>query len=196
MVTTFLPLVPVLLIFFRKIYLKESLYLLVIICLLSFLEGLVRSAASLAEENQRVIHHILLPLLLLFFAQLFRPSLPEPGRPLLNILLAAFLSAIITYWSVKGWENPTPFIDTLSAIVLILLMVASLPSIIHSSQLYIFRYPLFWIAGGTLFELLLYLLVEWTRPSPEKVLFLALAGLVRFTLYTIGVLSYQPEERS
>jgi len=211
MVATFLPLVPVLLIFLRKIYLKESIYLLVILCLLSFLEGLVRSAPSLTEENQQIIHHILLPLLLLVYAQLFRSNLPESGRSLLNILLTAFLSAVITYWSVKGWERTTPFIDILSAIALILLILASLPSIIHNSQLYIFHSPLFWIAGGTLFELLLYLLVAWTCPSfspgtltasslsaqlPEKTLFLALAVLARFALYTIGVLTYRPEKGS
>jgi hypothetical protein len=46
------------------------------------------------------------------------------------------------------------------------------------------------MAGGTLFYLLIILLLEWlssTSPSSENYVFLCLTAIVRYTLYTLAV---------
>jgi len=203
MLSTFLPLVPVILIFLRRIYLKESFNLLMIICLLGFLEGFIRSSQSLNTGNQYIVHYIFSLLLFLLFIRLFIAHLKASLRYPLNIFLSAFLSSIITYGSVKGWGvHPFP-VDVLLSCTLSVIILLGLPDIVQDDQLQVFRSPLFWIAGGTLFYLLLFLLLEWIGPgclsfipplNPEKILFLSMAEMVRYLLYTVAVLTYRPEE--
>jgi hypothetical protein len=203
MVTTFLPLVPVILVFLRRIYLKEPFHFLMIICLLGFLDGLIRVSPSLNIDNQYIVHYAFSLLLFLLFVQLFKPYLGTSLKYLLSIFLAAFLSAIITYGTVKGWGvRPFP-IDILLSCALSAIILLALPSIVQAGQLQVFRSPLFWIAGGTLFYLLLFLLLEWIGPcclpftpplDQEKMLFLSIADLVRYLLYVVAGLTYRPEE--
>jgi hypothetical protein len=203
MMAIFIPLVPVILGLIRGIYGKEPLNLLMNICLLSFLEGLLGAIPSLNAENQSIIHDIFSLLIFLLLVRLFRPYLSVPLKSRLNIFLAAFLSFIITYGAVKGWGPGRFPLDALLSSVLVLIILLSLPSIVQTGHWQIFRSPVFWAAGGTLFYLLLFLLLEWTGPccwpltpslNPETKLFLSVTDLIRYLLYIVAVLAYRPKE--
>jgi hypothetical protein len=202
MVTMFIPLVPLILVFVRRIYTREPMNFLLTICLLSFLEGFIRGTSSLNAENQSTVHVIFSLLLFLLFIQLFKACLEVRLQYWLNVFLAAFLSFVITYGSIKGW-GPGHFpLDVVLSVLLAILILLSLPSIVQAGRWQVFRSPLFWIAGGTLFYLLLFLLLEWTDPccwplipppDPDKILFLSLSDLIRYLLYIVAVLAYQRE---
>lgn len=197
-VVIFLPLLPVLFIFGRKLYLQEPLNFLLIVCLLSFFRGLLELAYPLTRENQYLINKIFAVILLLLFVPCFRANLPY--RYILDLLLSAILSLAITYWSLTGWEKPSPAIDALLNSFLGILILVSLPAVIRTGALQIFRSPLFWIGGGTLFYILLYLLLEGigccqpvtSPPDPDKRLFLLLADLVKYSFYLIAALATKP----
>lgn len=195
---TFLPLLPALLIFIRKLYGQEPFNFLVVICLLCFLRDLTGLSNPLTQENQYLTNKVLSLLLFLFFILAFRSNLSGKLRYGLDIFLAAFLSVLFTYWSLKGWGGASPVAGMLLDGFLAVTIGISLPIIIRVQNLGVFRSPLFWIEAGTLFYILLSLLVEGvgtfyrplaSPPDPEKKLFLGLAELVRYLSYIAAVLS-------
>ena len=199
-VIIFLPLLPALLIFGRKLYLLEPLNFLLIVCLLSFFRGLLELTYPLTRENQYVINKIFSLILLFLLVPCFRAHLNDRYRYMLDILLSALLTWAITYWSLMGWERSSPGIDALLNGFLGLLILVTLPVVIRAGALQIFRSPLFWIGSGTLFYILLYLLLEGigccrpvpSPPDPEKRLFLLLADLVKYSFYLIAAISTKP----
>src|SRR5258708_6493620 len=203
MVIIFLPLIPALVIFGRKLYLQEPLNFLLIVCLLSFFRGLLELTYPLTRENQYLINKIFSLILLLLLVPCFRTNLNIRYRYMLDILLSALLSLVITYWSLMGWEKPSPAIDVVLNVFLGVLILVSLPVVIRTGALQVFRSPLFWIGGGTLFYILLYLLLQGIgsccrpvppSPDPEQLLFLLLAELIKYSFYLIAALATKPSE--
>src|ERR1700754_4017248 len=196
----FLPLLPALLIFGRKLYLQEPLNFLLIVCLLSFFRGLLELTYPLTRENLYIINKIFSLILLLLLVPCFRPYFNTLYRYILDILLSALLALAITYWSLMGWDRSSPGIDTLLNAFLGMFILVSLPVVIRTGSLQIFRSPLFWIGSGTLFYILLYLLLEGigccrplpSTPDPEKRFFLLLADLVKYSFYLIAGIATKP----
>jgi hypothetical protein len=195
---TFLPLVPAILILLFRNFGKEPMDLILIICLVNFTRDFPVHLHMLSKENQGVIGNVCYPIELFLFARLFRATMERSIRSTLTIVLVAFLSSLLTWLSIKGWENNNPGLESLKSGVLIGLILLSLPPLVRSKGLEIFHSPLFWIAGGTLFYLLILLLLEWVNPccvlSPaplnaENSIFLSLAALARYLLYILAVLS-------
>ncbi|MHA4809294.1 hypothetical protein ACX0G9_14375 [Flavitalea flava] len=194
-VNTFLPLIPVALLALRKNFGKEPLNFLMVICLINFLEGLVRGTPSLNNDNQTITTNIfsLAELILLF--QLFKTTLKGKLKEALNILGAALLAGTITYFSVKGWGYESMELSTLQNGFLIGVILLILPPLVRSTDLFIFDSPLFWIAGGTLFYFFLFILLEWTSPfsitsfpNAEKMTLLIIASIIRYVFYILAVL--------
>lgn len=202
MVTTFLPLVPALFIFGRKLYLQEPLNFLLIYCLLGFFKEFLELVHPLAMESQQMINKLFSLGLLLLLVQCFRANLDSRRRYGTDILLSAVLATALTYWTIRGWQAPAPGIDLFFNIFLGIIILLSLPAVIRTGALQVFRSPLFWISGGALFYILLYLLLEGTtccRPvysaaDPDKRLFLILADLVKYLLFLVAALSSRRQE--
>ncbi|GGB22722.1 hypothetical protein [Puia dinghuensis] len=193
---TFLPLLPALLIFVRKLYGQEPLNFLVVICLLCFLRGIIGLAYPLTQVNQFIINKIFTLLLFLFFVLAFRSNLNGKIRYGLSLLLTALLSILFTYWSLKGWDGSSQATEILLNSFLAVLIGISLHAILHNDELGVFHSPLFWMEGGTLFYILLSLMLEGVGNSghpevvpsdAEKRLFLGLADLVRYLAYIAAV---------
>jgi len=189
---TFLPLLPAALLLFQKSFGKDTLHLLLIICLVDFIRDLPVHLQMLSEDNQSVINNVCYPIELTLLALLFRPILVKPLRDGLTIILVAFLSSLFTWLTIKGWENNGLYLQILQNAMVIGIILLSLPPLVRSKGLDIFRSPLFWIAGGTLFQLLIILMLKWINPScgsnAEDKIFLSIAALIRYSLYTLAVL--------
>ncbi len=200
--STFLPLLPAILILFQKNFAKEPLNIILIICLVNFIRDLPGNTHMLTKENQAVIGNVCYPIELILLTCLFRTSLAKPMRRILTIILVAILSSLLTWLTVKGWESSNPGLETLKNGILIGIILLSLPPIVRVKGLDIFQSSLFWIAGGTLFYLLILLLLEWVNPccilSPapmtaENRVILFLTALIRYTLYVLAVLPGRDE---
>jgi hypothetical protein len=192
-----LPLAPVLLVFLSGKYDAEPLNFLVLVCLLDLMKGLSDRLSILNTDNQHVIINIVSLLEWVALIQLFKTSMSPFVRRGLNIFLVAFLSSLLTYFFLEGWERHSPVLDTLEGGVMIGVIIVSILPLIRHRMLQIFRSPLFWIAGGTLFYLLLFILVEWAgpccqpgtdMPTAENSILLSIAGLIRYGLYFQAVL--------
>jgi hypothetical protein len=197
-VAGFLPLLPALLILVKKTYLKEPMNFLLIICLLNFLSGWVRRAGFPDAAGQPVIHNIFALLEMVFLALLFRPGLGTKMKNAVNVFLIAFLSAIFTYFSLRGWGSCNVAIDSIEAFIIVGILLLSLPPLIRSTPVYVLQTPQIWIAGGTVFYFFTLILLEWVGgscflpvsrpPDTEKMILLAIAEIIRYLLYTGAVL--------
>jgi len=194
-VITLLPLVTGVLIVVRKVQGQPPFQFLAIICLLCFFRDIL---SWVYPSSSYFAERVLSLLLFIFSFLLFRSNLGGRLRYALNLLLSAMVSSLCTYWMLKGWGEAGPGIDLLSGGVLIGLLAISLRKIFTNDELGVFRHPLFWIEGGTLFYLLLFLLLEGVGKSgglaavaadPEKRLFLGLASLVRYGSYLVALFS-------
>ncbi|HVU53700.1 MAG TPA: hypothetical protein VHD83_01540 [Puia sp.] len=188
-VIAFFPLIPAILTLFSN-FGKEPFNLILIICLVNFLRDVPSHLHMLTPPDQAVIDNICYPIELFLFARLFHPTWTKPIRYILTILLIAFLSSLLTWLAVKGFDNSSPGLDTIKNGILLGVVLLSLPTIVRSKGLDIFRSPLFWMAGGTLFYLLIILLLKWISPmapGPENSIFLSLTALIRYTMYTLAV---------
>jgi hypothetical protein len=198
---TFLPLLPVILIFFRKGYVREQLLFLLIVCLLNFIGGLIREEGLLEASKQSILNNLFSLLELIAITQLFRPVLDARAKDLFSIFMVSYLSMLLTYFSVKGWAVSSIGLDTLQDGIIIGVILLSLPPLVRSMALYIFEFPLFWIAAGTLFYFLIFILLEWVdgrylsptgSPDPEKMVFLAIAAFIRYVFYSLAILFCRP----
>jgi hypothetical protein len=199
-VIDFLPLMTALLIFGRKLYLQEPLNFLLTICLLSFFKGILELTYPLTRENQYVIGKLFSLALLLLLIPCFRPDFTGRNRYMLDLSLSALLSFAITAWFLTGWETPNPAIDAILNSFMALLILASLPMIIRNGALQVLQAPRFYIGAGTLFYILLYLLLEGigccrpaaTAPDTDKHLFVLLAEGVKYLFYAAAAALTRP----
>lgn len=196
-----LPLSTALLIFGRKLYLQEPLNFLLTICLLSFFKGMLDLYYPLTKENQYVISKLFSLALLLLLVPCFRPDFTSRNRYMLDLSLAALLSFAITSWTLMGWNKANPAIDAILTIFLGLLILTSLPMVIRNGALQVLQAPRFYIGGGTLFYILLYLMLEGlgsccrpvaSPPDPDKHLFVLLAEGVKYLFYAAAAMLTRP----
>lgn len=200
-VIAFLPLFSALLIFGRKLYLQEPLNFLLTICLLSFFKGMLDLYYPLTKENEYVISKLFSLALLLLLVPCFRPDFTGRSRYILDLSLAALLSFAITSWTLLGWNKAIPAIDAILNTYIALLILASLPMVIRNGALQVLQAPRFYIGGGTLFYILLYLLLEGlgsccrpiaSPPDPDKHLFVLLAEGVKYIFYAAAAVLTRP----
>jgi hypothetical protein len=192
---TFLPLIPAILTLFSN-FSKEPFNLILIICLVNFLRDIPTHLHMLVPENQAVLNNICFPIELSLLARLFRPTLTTSGRYISTLLQIAFLSSILTWLSVKGFASSGPGLESIKNGALLLVILVSLPPIVQAKGIDLLRSPLFWMAGGTLFYLLIVLLLDWVSTpflSAENCIFLSLASIARYLMYSLAAWPHQDE---
>ncbi len=156
-----LPLLTVMLIFFKRIWFKEQFIFLMIVCLLKSMESILLRSVSLAPENQYIIVNACSLIELPLFALIFRPPFGGKAKERLDIFLVGFLSVAVTYFSLRGWGHGGGIFGILESGIIITIILISMPQLIRTANLDIFHSPLFWIAAGTLFYFVISLLLEW-----------------------------------
>jgi hypothetical protein len=198
-VVIFFPLLPVIIIFLRRIYQKEVLNYLMILCLLNFSRDLAVQTLQIKYINQGSIRNIFSLLEFVIVIQIFKSILKEKSKEIVNIFTIAILSAIITYYLVKGSDQKKILLDVFQNSFIIMLTAYSLVMIVQYENLRIFYSALFWIATGTLFYFVIAMLLDiiddccpqLQHPiTTDKMLLLNIASLVRYFFYTLATLLY------
>jgi len=198
-VIVFFPLLPVIIIFLRRIYQKDVLSFLMILCLLNFSQELVLQTLRIKYINQASIRHIFSLLEFVIIIQIFKSLLNGKSKEIINILVIAFLSAIVTYYLIKGSDQKKILPDILQNGFLILFVAYSLVNIVRQENLRIFYSVFFWIATGTLFYFVIAILLDiidaccpqFNHPiTTDKMLLLNIANLARYFFYTLATLLY------
>ena len=95
--------------------------------------------SMLSEDNQSVINNVCYPIELTLLALLFRPTLVKPLRDGLTITLIAFLSSLVTWLTIKGWESNGLYLQIIQNVMVIGLILLSAAVTIASGTQYVRR---------------------------------------------------------
>jgi hypothetical protein len=195
----FFPLLPVIVVLFRKIYHRDVLNYLMILCLLNFVNNLNLQLLQVTAISRFSATHVFSLLEMVVLIQLFKTGLKKSYREFINILTIAFLSAVVTYYFMKGANQRMSLLDGIQDAWIILLAAISLVNIVRNNYLQIFYSSLFWIAAGTLFYFLIAMLLDSVEGSflpsqhaaaMDKIILLDIAAVARYLFYLIAAWIY------
>ena len=152
--------------------------------------------------NQSSIRNIFSLLELIVIVQIFKSILHGRLKEMVNTFTIALLSAMVTYYLVKGPDQKKILFDVLKNGFIIMLAVYILVSIVKRENLRIFYFFFFWIATGTLFYFVIALLLDiideccpqLQNPlASDKMVLMNIASVARYIFYTLAtVLYYKP----
>ena len=198
----FLPLLPVIIVLLRRIYYSSLFILLALLCMLDFLQLLILQINFTSPIGRYSVINIFTLLELLVYLQIFRVFFVKATKKWLDIIVIALLSAMLTYYLMRGTGSSNDLLTILQNGFIVALILAGLPSLVKHFDIQIFQSPLFWISTGTLFYLLIWLVVAGaTTGSPlnlanghnawDKTIVLNTASLVKYLFYCISALLYK-----
>lgn len=198
LVAILLPLIPVFIIFISKAYKQDIIALLMGLCLANFIQNLILYIPRFVPLDIifiracfQLINYIILLMLLKLVIK--GPLLREA----IKILMVAFVSVVITIFSLNGSPVYLGNIEIMQSLVLILITLIALLQLIRSQDIFIFLSPMFWIAGGTFFYYSMFLLTQsipeykvvLQPPShQQKKALLLIIILIQFIFYIIAAI--------
>lgn len=197
-------LTPLLIIFIRKVYHHAILNLLRVVCVFAFFQHLVLNIPGLlpTETISFIKAGFRLGEFILVFYLFKRVMLQKRVREFMNIFLVAFISVILTVYSLKGVDTYTVSISLLQSALLVLLAMVTFVQLISNHEIVLFREPLFWIAAGILCYNSMFIFMELVTNNrigisaiqlQEKELVLCSVDIIQFLFFNIAALVAAPK---
>ena len=194
LVVMLLSLLPVCILYVRKVAAPPLLNVLKILCLFVFFQYLtlyflqpglpaVKPGLKLAEFT-----------LTFYLIKLMIPS--TQGKDILNLFLVSFLSVVITIYSLKGVTAYSETITIIQAALLTLLALIVLFQLISNRHTVLINEPAFWVAGGLLSYFGMVVFMEGIAGNQgdlsqqiqqEKDLIITVADMLRMILFAVAV---------
>jgi hypothetical protein len=193
LVVMLLSLLPVCILYVRKVTVPPLLNVLKILCLFVFLQYLtihflqpglpaVKPGLKLAEFT-----------LTFYLIKLMIPS--NQGKDLMNLFLVSFLSVIITIYTLKDVMAYNETITIIQAALLTLLALIVLFQLISNRHTVLVNEPAFWVAGGLLSYFGMVVFMEAVardqgdlsqQIQQEKELIITVADIFRLILFAVA----------
>ena len=195
LVTILLPLIPLFIIFISKSYRQDALSLLMIFCMVSFIQNVILYVPGLVTINQDFIKIVFALAQFVLLLLIIRVTMDSKFiREGIKIILVSFVTVVITLFTLNRVQAYGLSIEIGECIILVCLSLLALFHIIKNQDIYIFYSPLFWIAGGTFFYYTMYLLTQSlpekntlpSTPNEQKQMLLLIIIFVQFIFYTIA----------
>src|SRR5579871_3954215 len=159
-VCLFLPLLPAIILFIKKGYQKEATNFLMILCLISFIKGILLVIPGISNNIAITIRNIFMFLELVMTIFIFRNFFSHKLNYAFTIFLVIFFSSIITYYLLNGLNQERVIFNQMQNGIIIFLSFFALIQITKTENLFVLQTPLFWVAVGTVFYFSISLLVE------------------------------------
>jgi len=193
-IVAFIPLVPIVLIFLQKKYVKESLVFLMVICIANFIENMVLIMPGSNPDPLRNMFSLAESCLVIVMCA--RELQPPPRRAMHGFLLA-FLAASITFYSIKGISEPQAGFRLLQYLVVILAAGILFFDMLGRDDVFMHNHPMTWFAAGTIFYFVTAAIVDLSgkpgAPLDDRNLMLNIASFARYFLYSVAVIRYDGE---
>ena len=193
LVVMLLSLLPLCIVFVRKVAASAILNVLTVFCLFNFLQHLsltfIQPGSVLLQTGfglaQFTLSFYLFKLLMV----------PARGKEIMNMFLASFLSVVITIYVLKGITTWGSILGLVQAVILVIIALIILIQLINNRQIVLINEQGFWIAGGLLAFYGMVVFMESIagfdsnvsqQIQNEKDLVLLLADIFRLTLFSVG----------
>ena len=196
LVAILLPLIPVLIVFISRTYKEDTLALFMGLCMVSFIQNLILYIPRFVQldlyfitASFQLIDYVIVLILL---RRVMEGRWLREGT---KILLVSFVSIVITIYSTRGVQAYFANIEVVQALMMILLNFIVLLQLIRRHDIFIFVCPMFWIAGGTFFYYIMFLLTQSLPeynatlqgiPLQQKKILLLVIILMQFIVYIIA----------
>jgi hypothetical protein len=192
LVVMLLSLLPVCILFVRKVSITTALNTLRGLCFFVFLQHLtltfIQPGSVIIQTGFKLAAFVLVFYLLKLI------MISNRGKDIMNMFLVSFLSIVVTIYSIEGIMAFSGVINVLQAGILILLAFIALFQLIGNRQIELVNEPAFWIAGGLVCNYGMVLFMEvlaYDSGLPqqiqhEKSLVLLIADAVRFVFFSVA----------
>ena len=193
LVVMLLSLLPVCILFVRKVPLKAVFILLKILCIFVFFQTItlnfIQPGSVLIETGFKLAEFSLV----FYLFKLMMVS--NQGKHMMTMFLVSFLSVLITIYAVKGITAFSEIITVVQAGILTLLAIIILIQLINNRRIEMTSEPVFWITGGLLCYFGMVLFMEALagydlnlsqQIQNEKNLVLSLANIIRFAFFIVA----------
>lgn len=201
LVVMLLSLLPVCILFVRKVAVSAILNVLRILCLFTIVQYLTLyfiQPGSPALQNSFKLAEFTL---VFHLFKLIMTS--RQGKDIMNMFLVSFLSVVITIYSLKGVMAFPGIMIVVQAAILTLLAFIVLFQLISNRHIVLVNEPAFWIAGGLLcyFGMVVFMEAIAGNQSDlsqqiqrEKELIIMVADMMRMIIFAVaaGVAGKQP----
>jgi hypothetical protein len=194
LVVMLLSLLPVCILFVRKVAASAILNVLRILCLFVFLQYLTLYFLQPGGPALQTGFKLAQFTLAFYALKLIVPS-PQ-GKDILNMFLVSFLSVIITIYSLKGITAYNGIIGTIQAALLTTLALIVLFQLISNRHIVLVNEPAFWMAGGLLcyFGMVVFMEAitadqsDLSQPiQQQKQLIITVADMLRMIFFIVAV---------
>ncbi len=148
LVVMLLSLLPVYILFVRKVAVSPILNVLRAVCLFAFLQYLTLYFIQPGFPAMQTGFRLAEFTLVFYLFKLMMAG--SHAKDLMNMMLVSFLSVVITIFSLKGITAYAGIITIIEASVLTVLALVVLLQLISNKQIAMPNEPGFWIAGGML----------------------------------------------
>lgn len=187
-----LSLLPVCILFVRKVSINAVLNTLRALCFFVFLQHLTLTFIQPGSEILQTGFKLAGFVLVFYLLKLMMIS--NRGKDIMNMFLVSFLSIVATIYSIKGIMAFPGIITVLQAAILTLLSFITLFHLISNRQIELVNEPAFWIAGGLICNYGMVLFMEALaydsglsqQIQQEKNLVLLIADAVRFVFFSVA----------
>ena len=193
LVVMLLSLLPLCIVFVRKVAASAILNVLTVLCLFNFLQHLsltfIQPGSVLLQTGFRLAQFTL------SFYLFKLLMVPARGKEIMNMFLASFLSVVITIYVLKGITTWSSILGLVQAVILVIIALIILTQLINNRQIVLINEQGFWIAGGLLAFYGMIVFMESIagfdsnvsqQIQNEKDLVLLLADIFRLTLFSVG----------
>ena len=193
LVVMLLSLLPLCIVFVRKVAASAILNVLTVLCLFNFLQHLsltfIQPGSVLLQTGFRLAQFTL------SFYLFKLLMVPARGKEIMNMFLASFLSVVITIYVLKGITTWSSILGLVQAVILVIIALIILTQLINNRQIVLINEQGFWIAGGLLAFYGMIVFMESIagfdsnvsqQIQNEKDLVLLLADMFRLTLFSVG----------
>jgi hypothetical protein len=197
-INAFISLLPAVLVFIQRKYFKEPLFLLMILCVLN--AGKYIFLLQSQSGNQNTLENIFSIIELIIILRIFASSCHSKLKKLIPVLLAIFIAYTIAFYFINVPHEKRISVEIIQTIVIAVVASVSLFYLVERNSLSIFSYPIFWIAAGTLFYVLISVLIKMldgdSDAGRDGAIILNMASIIRYVFFMLGVLFYKPNNDS
>ncbi|HEX6432268.1 MAG TPA: hypothetical protein VF008_31465 [Niastella sp.] len=193
LVVMLLALLPVCILFVRKVAITAILNVLRILCLLVILQYLtlyfIQTDAPVLQTGFKLAEFTLA----FYLFKLMMTS--SQGKDIMNMFLVSFLSVVITIYSLKGIMAFPRIMIIVEAAILTLLAFILMFQLINNRHIVLIYEPAFWIAGGLLCYFGMVIFMEAIAGNQsnlsqqiqqEKDLIITVANMLRMIIFAVA----------
>jgi hypothetical protein len=202
LIVMLLSLLPVRILFARKVSPKATFIFLKILCLFVFFQQITLSFIQPGSLFIQTGFRLAEFALVFYLFKLMMTS--NQGKQIMTICLVSLLSVLITIYAIKGITAFSGIITTVQAGILTLLACIILVQLINNRRIEMVNEPVFWITGGLLCYFGMVLFIETLagydlnvsqQIQNEKSLVLSLANIIRFAFFAVAAIMAPTDNR-